>query len=75
MQLSEEDSRFMLERLDLPASLQRKLELRANLSEEEADELREWCADRLQTHGFDSNYNPTADGRRWEDLIDKLYTG
>ena len=38
-----------------------------------ADELRDLCADRLDTHGFDINYNPTAEGSRLEALIDKLY--
>ena len=46
-----------------------------SISDDVADELRELCTDRLDTHGFDANYEPTEEGQKLEELIDKLYTG
>jgi hypothetical protein len=47
---------------------------RIELSEREADDLRERVVDQLTVSGFDQDYEPTADGRILEDLIDKLHT-
>jgi hypothetical protein len=58
------------ERLEVLASEQNKA-----ISDDMADELRDLCADRLDTHGFDEDYNPTEEGERLEFLIDKLYIG
>jgi hypothetical protein len=38
-------------------------------------ELREACADVLNRIVFDEDYNPNADGKMLEDLIDKLFEG
>ena len=75
IRLAEKDVLFLLEKLDLPRELRHKLEQRALLTEDEADDLRNLCGDRLAIQGFDLQYNPTREGRRLEDLIDKLYTG
>ncbi len=36
------------------------------------DILRYLCCDRLDTHGFDKNYELTEEGKQFENLIDKL---
>ncbi len=45
------------------------------LTDCEADDLRETCADQLPIEGFDKNYEPNEKGRILESLIDKLFTG
>lgn len=79
MRLAREDIDYMLRVLELSADLRNKLELaaagRAELSLEEADELRDLCGDRLQTHGFGEDYEATEEGTRLERLIDELFIG
>jgi hypothetical protein len=75
-----QDIHFMLKHLSLSETLRKRLiELTSDgdvlISDDLADELRDLCADRLDTHGFDLNYSPTEEGRKLEALIDKLYTG
>jgi hypothetical protein len=43
------------------------------IPDEVSDELSDLCADRLETHGFDAYHSPTEEGRKLEELIDKLY--
>ncbi len=73
------DTDFMLEVLDLSEELRERLQQTKNgqyqLTDEDADTLRDLCGDRLQTHGFDENYEHTEEGKRLEDLIDRLFTG
>ena len=45
------------------------------LSNEEADELRNLCLEQFDFCGFDENYELTEDGRQFETIIDKLFTG
>lgn len=40
------------------------------VSEEQADEIRDLCGERLQQAGFDKNYALTQEGEILEDLID-----
>jgi len=75
MTLSQSDASFLLDRLPLPPSLRSKLAAGAELRPDESDDLRDLVGDRLLTHGFDGDYNPTDEGRRLERLIDVLYTG
>ncbi len=79
IRLAPRDIDFMLQVLDLPDGFDRKLRLvrdgRASLTADEADALRDLCGERLQTHGFGPDYEPTEEGRRLEKLIDQLYTG
>lgn len=45
-----------------------------NISEEQADEIRDLCGERLQVAGFDKNYKLTPEGELLEVLIDKFFT-
>ena len=70
----------MLTALPLTDDLRERLESLISaenkaISDDIADELRDLCAERLDTHGFDENYNPTEEGKKLEALIDKLYIG
>jgi len=44
------------------------------ISEDVADEIREWAADKLQIVGFDINYKLNDEGLILEQLIDILYS-
>ena len=46
-----------------------------NISEEDADTIRDLCGETLQEIGFDKEYNPTHAGRILECLIDKFFIG
>ena len=43
------------------------------ISDDVSNELSDLCAERLSTHGVDAYYSPTEEGRKLEELIDKLY--
>jgi hypothetical protein len=77
--LSPSDAQFMMEKLDLSPSLREMLAALVaaggEIDDDSADELRDLCGDRLQTHGFDANYVATAEGRRLESLVDRLFVG
>jgi hypothetical protein len=79
MRLARGDIEFMLHVLELSNDLRHKLEMAAagqiELSVEDADALRDLCGERLQTHGFGSNYDVTDEGARLERLIDELFVG
>lgn len=67
----------------LPDDLRRKVIKGASLqnngihilevSDDDADLIRDYCGDQLQKIGFDENYDPTKEGRILESLIDKLF--
>jgi hypothetical protein len=46
-----------------------------DLSEDQADELRDLCSEHLLLVGLDEQYNPTSEGKILESLIDKFFTG
>mgnify|MGYP001800736849 CR=1 FL=1 len=46
-----------------------------NISEDQADEIRDLCGEQLQLVGFDEKYGPTPEGKLLEDLVDKFYIG
>ena len=76
--LSQYDVQFMLMMLQLTPDLSRVLKAIAEggeITEDQADELRDCCTDKLDEIGFDENYEPTEDGRKLETLVDKLYVG
>lgn len=79
IRISHEDAVFMLRVLELPSALKLRLEScptqGTELNDDEADELRDLCGERLQTHGFDDKYDPTDEGVKLESLIDKLFVG
>lgn len=72
--LTKYTAEFVLEKIDLPDTLRMKIETGKSLSENEAYELRELCADELSLKGFNSDYSVNWTGKRLEDLIDVLYT-
>jgi len=80
IKLSSEEIVFMIKVLPLSNSIKKELTklipLEVKLiSDDLADELRDLCTERLDTHGFDIDYNPTEEGLALEKLIDKLYVG
>lgn len=70
---------FLLTTLDLPNRLRTALEQARDgsglISDDEADMLRDLCGDRLQTHGFGPDYEPTPEGVALERMIDRLFIG
>ena len=46
-----------------------------NISEEQAEEIRELCGEELQIAGFDEKYELTPEGEILESLIDKFFIG
>lgn len=44
-----------------------------SIPNEVSEELGDLCSDRLSTHGFDNYHTPTEEGRKLEELQDKLY--
>ncbi len=76
--LTLQEIQFMLTVLPLTVDLRERLRALIQvqnkiISDDIADELRDLCTERLDTHGFDENYNPTEEGKKLESLIDKLY--
>lgn len=79
VQISPDDARFMRHVLDLNERLRKVLdeatERGGEVTDDDADQLRDLCGERLQTHGFDDDYKPTEEGQQLERLIDKLFIG
>ena len=77
--ISREEVAFLLGVLELPESVRKTLEKAkekgCNLSEDDADTLRDLCGERLQTHGFEADYKANAEGAKLESLIDRLFVG
>ena len=76
--LSQYDVQFMLMMLQLTPDLSQVLKAIAEggeITEDQADELRDCCTDKLDEVGFDEKYEPTEDGKKLEALVDKLYIG
>ena len=74
-QLKKDDAKFLLKWLTMPETTREKLRQGTPLNAEETDHLRDLCGERLQTHGFGPSYEPTAEGKRLEELVDRLYIG
>lgn len=77
---------YLIGTVKMPLSLREKLRSLAResdqrdgveitLTRDEADQVRERCADHLQVHGFKEDYTHTNEGRILEELIDKFFTG
>ncbi|HFG0566924.1 hypothetical protein [Flavobacterium psychrophilum] len=43
-----------------------------NISDDFADEIRDWALEKQQVVGFDENYELTKEGKILENIIDKL---
>jgi hypothetical protein len=46
-----------------------------NITEDQADEIRDLCGEQLQLVGFDEKYDLTPEGEMLENLVDKFYIG
>ncbi len=80
VRLSRNDIEFMILNFDLPQKFCILLEKVRDtqdkiMPDDVADKLRDICTEKLDTHGFDINYEPTEIGKKLEELIDKLYIG
>jgi hypothetical protein len=76
--LKYQDLDFMIKVLPLSEAQKKKLDtatgkLKIEISDDLADSLRDLCSERLDEHGFDENYDPTPEGKKLEELIDKLF--
>jgi hypothetical protein len=69
----------MLMMLELTSSLRQVLEdisvSGGNIDDDQVDELRDLCNDKLDVCGYDENYNLNENGKKLEALVDKLYLG
>ncbi len=76
IRLSQGDIDFLLRILVLPPSLIESLERASakggTLEDRAADTIRDFCGERLQTHGIGLNYEPTKEGKKLEQMIDRL---
>lgn len=71
---------YLLRVLDLGVSSRHtieelKVDVGRALTEEQIDQIRDLCGERLQAVGFNEAYQPTEEGQLLEALIDKLYVG
>jgi hypothetical protein len=46
-----------------------------NISEDQANEIRDLCGEQLQIAGFGEKYELTSEGKILESLVDKFFTG
>ena len=78
IRLNRDDVLFLLTMLQLTPELNQVLQAISEggeISDVLADELRDCCTDRLDEVGSDENYELTADGRKLDELVDKLFVG
>ena len=79
IKITKKDAESLNQILSLPKGLKTALSritpLGVELTLHQADELRDLCGVRLQTHGFDENYELNQEGARLEELIDCLFSG
>jgi len=72
--LSQKEAEFLMQNIGLQDSIMARFsEGEFTLDEDEADQVRDLCIDKLDTVGFDENYEPTPIGIVLEKLIDLLY--
>lgn len=83
IKLNQDEYRYLCKALFLPDKLRQLFFLAErnnnsylfNISEDQADEIRDLCGEQLQLVGFDDKYEPTPEGKILEDLVDKFYIG
>lgn len=77
--LSRAEIEYMLKTLELTTELRQVLTRLTvsggNVNDDQADELRDRCNDKLDECGYDENYDLNEDGKRLEPLVDKLLVG
>ncbi|WP_017444187.1 hypothetical protein [Gayadomonas joobiniege] len=79
MILSREEVLYLLMILKLTPDLRLVLEAISaeggELNEDQADELRDLCNEKLDICGYDENYKLNENGKKLEALVDKLFIG
>ncbi len=78
IRLNRDDVLFILTILPLTPDMSQVLQAiyeGGEISDDQADELRDCCTNRLDEIGFDENYELTTEGKKLEQLIDKLFIG
>jgi hypothetical protein len=78
VKLNREEVLLLQSELQINEHLKNVLKLAAQgqeLSQKDADSLRDRCIERLDVDGFDKEYQPTILGAKLELLIDKLFVG
>lgn len=76
--LSRNEIAFILNKVTLTYDLQQVLSANkggCEISDDQADELRDCCIECLDEIGFDDNYELTLDGKKLDELVDKLFIG
>ncbi|MCH8081668.1 MAG: hypothetical protein IID52_04710 [Proteobacteria bacterium] len=74
--LSKRNTLLILNSIEVPSAIRKKLtQNNVKVTFDEADILRDLCAEKLDIYGFDEKYEPTKLGQNLETLIDVLYTG
>jgi len=76
--LKKAEVEYMLSILDLAPELRAVLKSifdGGDVDEDQADELRDLCNDKLDVCGYDESYSLNEDGKKLEALADKLYVG
>ena len=71
-----QEQRAILERLDVPDAVAAALRQTCfALEAKDAETVRGALTKELARQGFDADYEPTAEGRLIEDLIDDFFIG
>ena len=66
---------FLLNNLDLTDFNKNILTTAKYIDNDFADKLRDLCIDKLDSYGYDENYDLNKVGKELNSLIDKLFTG
>ena len=83
IELTDDEQQILVTSVPLPETLRSSVESARqsgrkwllDISEDDADEIRDLCADRLDEVGFDERYEPNKAGLLLEGLVDKFFTG
>ena len=83
IKLTKDEYQYLVQTSFLPHRLQKLIlsdqktesEHVVTISTDQADEIRDLCAEKLQFIGFDEQYRPTSDGITLESLIEKFFIG
>jgi len=81
--LTTSERTFLLSQMRLPQNFQDSVQEATpsgekwslEISEDDADAIRDLLTEKLAEIGFDENYSPTKAGVILEDLIDKFFIG
>jgi hypothetical protein len=56
-----------------PVNYQNKVKYLLEITEDQADEIRDLCGEQLQIVGFNERYEATSEGEILESLVDKFF--